>query len=96
MNVLRSGRKTVSDILTPARLSDTPLVVVRVDVLALAANVGTVRIGGPNVNSIVGRECGVPLAVNDVFTVDNIDLHECWVAVDTADDGFTWTAILNA
>lgn len=94
MSIL-DGRQVVATPGTAVALSDTPLEVLRVDIIALSTNTGIVALGTRNVSQVVGSETGFSLSANEIVSLTNIDLSTVWIDAAVADEGVRWGAEID-
>lgn len=90
---LRSGRATVESTTGSRPLSEVPLRVTRIDIIALPKNTDTVWIGDNKVSSTAALRVGMPLDAKEIYTLDDVDLSEIWLAVEVANEGVTWNEL---
>lgn len=93
MAKLRSGRATVESTTGNRPLSETPLRVTRVDIIAFPTNTDTVWIGDSKVSATAALRVGMPLDAKEIYTLDDVDLSEVWLAVEVANEGVTWNEL---
>lgn len=94
MGILATGRKTVTAVGVPERISDLDLPLAgRVDITALSSNTGVIHVGLRDTSAVTGQENGWRLAALDVATFESQQLYDVWIDATVAGEGIHWGAV---
>jgi len=95
MNKPWAGRQIVHTADQPIPLYDGSFPVEHVIVIADSGNSGTIYFGDDGVDSKSGFEAGLPLTINKIVNLWNVDLSQCYISGTTVDDAVLIFAVIK-